>query len=134
MCWDTVAVDIQNFPKNSYTDYYYPNFDFLKYGNVDTLGKFDLIISNPPFKHAQEMIELSHDLLNEGGQIIMLLRLAFLESQRRNAFFQKYKPNEVRVFSKRPSFTGDGKTYPMAFATFSWLDGYNGDTKLTWSM
>lgn len=132
--FSTVGVDIQNFNPNKFYDECYTEFDFLEYGNVDALGKFDLIIANPPFKHAQEIIELAHELLNDDGQIVMLLRLAFLESQRRNEFFKLYKPDEVRVFSKRPSFTGDGKTYPMAFATFSWLKNYSGDTKLTWSM
>ena len=129
---EIVGVDTQNFHKNPNHDVWLNNTNFLEYGLEGNIGKFDLIISNPPFKHAQQMIEMSFDLLKEGGQIVALLRLAFLESQKRYSFFKENNPYEVSVFSKRSSFTGDGKAYPMAFAGFSWLKNYHGDTKLSW--
>lgn len=129
---EITAVDIQNFPKNDKFDNWYMDYDFLKENNSDKLGNFDLIISNPPYKYAQEFIEKSFELLNNNGQMIMLLRLSFLESQKRYEFFKKYKPKEIQVFSKRPSFTGDGKTFPMAFATYNWVKDFSGDTKLSW--
>lgn len=128
-CTQITGIDIQEFPVNSDYDKWIVGKDFFEW---ETEEKFSLIIGNPPFKYAQKMIEKSFDMLEDGGQLIFLLRLAFLESQRRYEFFKKYIPNEVSVFSKRPSFTGDGKTYPIAFAAFSWVKGFDGNTKLSW--
>ncbi len=81
--------------------------------------QYDTIITNPPYRNAQEIIERCFDIADSGTQIIMLLRLAFLESQKRFAFWQKYPVSRLYVLSERPSFTGRG-TDATAYAWFVW--------------
>ena len=81
--------------------------------------RYDLVIGNPPYKHAQRFVERS---LAIGETVAMLLRLGFLESLKR-ARFHRAHPADVFVFSRRPSFLGGGKTYPAPFAWFVWGPG-----------
>lgn len=75
----------------------------------------DCIITNPPFSIAMEFLEKS---IGEADVCIYLLRLGFLESVRRKEFHQKYPVDHLIVLSKRPSFSGDGKTDGTAYAWF----------------
>lgn len=81
------------------------------------IGTVDLIISNPPFSLALEFLQKS---LQEAGTVCYLLRLNFLGSQKRRAFWQANRPSHVLVLSKRPCFTGDGKTDSIEYAWFCW--------------
>ena len=90
--------------------------DFLKY---EPTQEYDYIITNPPFSMAQEFIEHCFKIKGENTKIIMLLRLSFLESQRRYAFWKTHPVNKLYVLSKRPSFTGKG-TDSAAYAWFVW--------------
>lgn len=87
--------------------------DYLKtdYNHVDC------IITNPPFLLAQEFVEKAHV---DADVVIMLLRLGFLESQRRSEFWKKYPLDHLITLSKRPSFTEDGKTDGAGYAYFIW--------------
>lgn len=69
-----------------------------------------VIISNPAFFLAQEIIEHSMNLYDDGYQplIIMLLRLGFLGSKKRSSWWQGREPDAIYVLSDRPDFTGDG--------------------------
>lgn len=58
------------------------------------------IITNPPFKHAQAFVTKAMELLPKGGKLCLLLRLQFMEGQKRKLMFQKYPP-QVYVFSFR---------------------------------
>lgn len=90
--------------------------DFLEYSFQE---KFDLIITNPPFNIALEIINKSFELLENNGHIIMLLRLNFLGSQSRIPFFKKHMPKEIYVHSKRISFI-NGQTDSIEYAHFVW--------------
>lgn len=90
--------------------------DFLTF--VPTKS-YDVIITNPPFSLAQEFLEKCFEIADENTEIIMLLRLAFLESQKRHKFWQKYPVNQLYILSERPSFTGKG-TDATAYAWFVW--------------
>jgi len=48
--------------------------------------KFDVIITNPPFNLAQEIIEKALKDVKEGGYVIMLLRLNYFGSKGRKPF------------------------------------------------
>lgn len=63
----------------------------------------DLILCNPPFKHAQELLE---GLLTQrpNTTIMALLRLNFLGSQKRVPFWRDNPPTHIHVFPKRLSF------------------------------
>jgi hypothetical protein len=60
-----------------------------------------------------------------------LLRLAFLEGQKRAPFWKAQPPYSVSVLAKRPSFTGGG-TDSAAYAFFEWRRGFVGETLLRW--
>ena len=84
------------------------------------------VIGNPPYSHAMEHVEHALSLaLPDGGPaggVAFLLRLAFVESEARRAFWRKWPVTELHVLSRRPSFTG-GKTDSCAYAFFIWHAG-----------
>ena len=80
-----------------------------------------LFLSNPPYSLAQEFI--TKMLLERGADTIVavLLRLNFLGSQRRHSWWKATgAPSALRVVSKRPSFTGNGKTDMTEYAWYIW--------------
>ncbi|WP_133670679.1 hypothetical protein [Burkholderia pseudomallei] len=77
----------------------------------------DCIVTNPPFSLAKEFVEKS---LKEAPVVIMLLRIGFLGSMKRKEFLTENPPTSMIVFSKRPSFTDDGKTDGAEYAYFVW--------------
>ena len=112
-------------------------------GNVDFLNcqePFDGdILSNPPYKFAQEFVEHSLDLIPKGRRVGMFLKLNFLESKRRRKFFEKYPPEYIYVSTSRLQCAkgGDFEKYklsgiPIAYAWYIWKKGYEGPTPLTW--
>lgn len=92
--------------------------DFLQYSTLDD-SNIDFIISNPPYSIAQEIIEHCFKIKSFNTKIIMLLRLAFLESKKRYTFWQNHPVSELYILSQRPSFTGSG-TDATAYAWFVW--------------
>lgn len=93
--------------------------DYLSFNE----GRFDFIVGNPPYHLASEFIEQSYKRLRSDGYMMFLLRLAFLESQKRyTKFFSdvKLRPKHVFVSVRRISFTNDGKSDNTAYALFVW--------------
>jgi hypothetical protein len=99
--------------------------DFLTVARPDTDAPI-WVVGNPPYSHAIEHVEHAISLALPGhgpaGGVAFLLRLAFLESRERAAFWRKHPPTEVHVLTRRPSFTG-GKTDSCAYAFFVWCAG-----------
>jgi len=95
---------------------YVVNCDFIK---PNTLGSnYDLIITNPPYSIAQEIIEHCFKIAPD-AEVIMLLRLGFLESQKRREFWERHPLTQLYPLLKRPSFTGKG-TDATAYGWFVW--------------
>lgn len=97
------------------------------------------IITNPPYKIAQEFIEKALEISGEGTKIAMFLKLTFLEGKRRKPFFQDNPPRKIHVFSSRASVAKDGdfttvqaNGNAIAYAWFVWEKGYKGDTVVDW--
>lgn len=88
--------------------------DFLK---ADFKKNFDLVITNPPFSLADAFAKKCLDV---AGQVIFLLRLSWLASQKRHEFFAAYGCPDVYVLPNRPSFTCNGKTDRFEYAWFHW--------------
>jgi len=86
--------------------------DYLTY----VTEKVDLILTNPPFSLAQEFILKAR---KDADTVVMLLRINFLGSQKRNAFWHENPVTGLIVLSKRPSFTGKG-TDSIEYAWFIW--------------
>ena len=120
------GVELQELSK--FDKHYHGVYDQVWHGDYlsnwsDTT--FDLILGNPPYKLAEEFVRKSCSLLNKHGYIYFLLRLAFLEGQKRSAGLYSEKVlDSVRVLSRRPSFGGyGGKTDATAYAMFQWKHG-----------
>ena len=109
--------------------------DFLKTIKADYNG--EMIITNPPYKFAQEFIEHALAISDQGSYICMFLKLTFLEGQARRALFDKAPPYKVLVFSARQkcAINGDfAKTGSSAacYAWFIWVNGFKGKTTVEW--
>ena len=91
------------------------------------------ILTNPPFKLANEFVEHALELC---PRVVMLLRLAFLESERRIRILESGTLARVHIFRKRlPMMHRDGWTGPkagsgMAFAWFCWNRDHSGPPTL----
>jgi len=127
-----VGVDIRNLPKpQKFTDWH-PRTDFLEWQPEQ---KIDLILSNPPYHIAEEIIRHAWPMLARGGTMMMLLRLSFQAGVTRGEeLWQEIPPSFVAVCSRRPSFYGRG-TNGTDYGVFVWersLDGSNMGTPGKW--
>lgn len=63
----------------------------------------DVIVQNPPFSFALHFIQAGLAWLHEDREMAVLLRLCFMASAKRSAFW-KANPADLFVLSSRPSF------------------------------
>ena len=113
-------------------------------GGVDFLKcnkQFDGdIITNPPYKYAQEFVEHALEIISEGHKIVMFLKVQFLEGKARRKLFDKSPPKIIYVASSRLLCAKNGEFQKMrdgggsavAYAWFIWEKGYTGDTVVRW--
>jgi hypothetical protein len=91
------------------------------------------IVTNPPFKNAEAFVAKALEL---SPLVIMLLRLAFLESERRRGILDNGKLARVHVFRKRlpmmhrAEWEGRKANSGMAFGWFVWDAAHKGPTEL----
>lgn len=85
--------------------------------------KPNIIITNPPFYLAKEIIIKALEDVAENGFVIMLLRLNFFGSKERKKFFEKYMPIRAYVHSRRFSFTNGKKTDSIEYMHAVWQKG-----------
>lgn len=104
------------------------NQDYLQF-NERWFNRYQTIITNPPFNIALDIIKKGLSDVVDGGEVIMLLRLNFLGSQKRHDFWQECTPKIIYVLSKRPKFI-NGKSDSIEYAWFVWQQGYHGKTEL----
>jgi hypothetical protein len=99
--------------------------DFLK----ERSPRAACIVTNPPFRIANEFVARALEL---APTVIMLLRLAFLESERRTAILEGRGLRRVHVFRKRlpmmhrDEWAGRKANSGMAFGWFVWERDYSG--------
>lgn len=110
--------------------------DFLTY---DYGRKFDNIITNPPFKYAQEFIEKAQDIADD--KVLMLAKIQLLEGKKRKALFDSGALRYIYVFRERvsPLRNGDpcdenGKPWAstMCLAWFVFDKKYKGEPVIRW--
>jgi hypothetical protein len=93
------------------------------------------IVTNPPFKLAQQFVEHARRLV---PQTYMLMRLAFLEAERRRALFDGGDLARIYVFSRRlpmmhrAGWEGRKANSGMAFAWFCWDRSHSGAPTIHW--
>lgn len=120
--------------------------DLVDYGCPDSESRIDFlmeqtaptyigaVVTNPPYKLAGEFV--SHAMMLGIPKVVMLLRLAFLESERRRAILESGMLARVHVFRNRlPMMHRDGWEGPKAssavpFAWFVWDRAHKGPTEL----
>ena len=110
--------------------------DFLT-ADRDLAEGLSAVVTNPPFSLAQEFVDKAFSFPSI-HYCALLLRLSFLESQKRKAWFQGNPPARIHVSSRRlPMMHRDGwdgpkSTSTLAHAWFIWLRGYDGPPQLRW--
>jgi hypothetical protein len=124
--------------------------DLVDYGRPDCFWRRDFLmerkapdgceglVSNPPFKLAEQFIAHALDLC---PHVAMLLRLAFYESERRCAILEGRGLTRILCFRKRlpmmhrRDWQGRKASSGMAFAWFIWDRSYDGPTiidRISW--
>lgn len=111
-----------------------PDCDFLSIDNQEWQGD---IITNPPYRYAQEFVEKALQIVPEGRKVAMFLKLQFLEGKHHRALFRAQPPRRVWVSSSRLKCALGGKFEEMTgsavcYAWYVWEKGYRGDTVLKW--
>ena len=77
------------------------------------------IVTNPPFSCAKEIIEHCFEIADERTEIIMLLRLGWLETKDRYDFWRKHPNVSLITLRDRPKFVGSGTDF-AAYGWFIW--------------
>jgi hypothetical protein len=112
-------------------NYGVPNHDFLA-----DKSKAPNIVTNPPFKIAQQFVE--HALACATGKVAMLCRLGWLEGIERNRLFKTTPLARVWVFSNRIPMARSGTDFGkggggmIAFAWYVWDHTHDGPPTLGW--
>lgn len=96
------------------------------------------IITNPPYKYAEQFVEKGIELTN--NKLALFLKIQFLEGKARKKLFKKYPPKIVYVSSSRILCAKNGDFEYMkahggsavAYCWFIWEKGFCGDTVLKW--
>lgn len=109
---------------------------------IDFLKQTELfpgdIITNPPYKYAQEFIEHALELIPGGNKVAMFLKVQFLERKSRKELFLLNPPKTVYISSSRLAcakngdFEKTGTSGAVAFAWFIWEKGFDGDPVIKW--
>lgn len=95
--------------------------DFLQAMDTDYpfLDEPDLIISNPPFCIARQIIQHAQKLVHEEGHVVFLERLGFLGTKKREKWLRAAVP-DIDVSPRRASFLPTGQTDSIEYAWMSW--------------
>ena len=116
-------------------DPYIEIIDFLNFE-----GKWDGdIITNPPFKYANEFVIKALEVVKEGAKVAMFLKIQFLEGSKRMKIFKENPPKIVYVASKRygcsetGEFDENGNTgSAICYCWYIWEKGFKGDPIIKW--
>lgn len=92
-------------------------------------GIADWIIGNPPYNLARLHVERAINAT--GRHVVMLLRLAFVESAKRIDFWQRHPARHIWMLASRPSFTVGGGTDSAAYGLFWWDKHHHSETTCT---
>lgn len=108
--------------------------DFLSIDNTEWSGD---IVTNPPYKYAQEFVEKALQIIPEGRKVAMFLKLTFLEGKSRKELFRNNPPRTVWVSSSRLKCAMNGDFDSVggsatAYAWFVWVKGYKGNPEIKW--
>lgn len=92
---------------------------------VQLWREYSLVLGNPDFGRAEEIVRHCLDLRAPGGHLAFLLRLNFLGSKSRADLYREHPLRYFQPVSGRPSFTGGG-TDASEYGLFVWEQGFKG--------
>ena len=111
-------------------------YDFLSEDNTHTDCN---IITNPPYKYAQQFVEKAMDIMDDGKLCCMLLKLTFLEGTKRFEMFKKYPPENILIFSNRINCAHGGdfekenqQGGAVCYAWYIWRKGNKQLPRIEW--
>jgi hypothetical protein len=112
---------------------YGETIDFLEYSGT-WAGD---IITNPPYRFANQFIEKAMELLQISRKLALFLPIRYTEGKARKKLFAKYPPKKVWVSSGRIKCAVGGnfaamKGSAVAYAWFIWEKGYTDESRLGW--
>ena len=58
------------------------------------------VVTNPPYKYAQEFVEKALEIVPDGNKVAMYLKLTFLEGKKRQKMFKKIS-TQIRLCCRR---------------------------------
>lgn len=99
------------------------------------------IVTNPPYKYAQEFIEHALAIIETGRKVAMFLKVQFLEGKRRKLMFLQNPPKVIYVSISRLLCAKNGNfnnekgvisSSSVAYAWYVWSKGYGGNTIVLW--
>lgn len=96
---DKLDIRTYDIRKDSFAD------NKVNYLDIKLKYRPNVIITNPPFRTASEIIKKSLDDVVDGGYVIMLLRLNYFGSKDRKPFFDEFMPEYAFVHHQRIGFT-----------------------------
>lgn len=100
--------------------------DFLKTGG----HHWPCIVTNPPFSLAVEFIDHA---FAHSDHVFMLLRLNFLGSKKRKAWWAMHEPDAIFVLSSRPKFCKNKKgKWATDACEYGWFYWSTGSTEPLW--
>ena len=113
-------------------------FDFLSIEN--TISIDHNIITNPPYRYANDFILKALSIMKTGKKLALFLPIRYLEGKARKHIFLEHPPKTVYVSSSRLLCAKNGEFEQMiagggsavAYAWFVWEKGFNGQTELQW--
>ena len=126
--------------KNGYfvvsTDLINRGYGFQKDFLETTHNKLD-IITNPPFKLAEQFVEHANEISDYGNKLCFLLKIQFLEGKRRKKLFEKYPPKWVIVNSERQLCCKNAEFEKLTattqcYAWYVWEKGFKGNPQIMW--
>jgi hypothetical protein len=109
--------------------------DVLDFLSIDVQEWLGDIVTNPPYKYAQEFVEKSLKIIPNENKVAMFLKLTFLEGKKRKLLFKHNPPKIVYVYSKRQECAKNGEfkgTSAVAYCWYVWEKGFKGDTIIKW--
>ncbi len=95
------------------------------------------IITNPPYRFAEQFIRQSLKNINDGNKVAMFLPIRYLEGKSRKTMFQEIPPIRVYVFSYRVKCAINGEFEKMkgsavSYAWYVWEKGFAGKPTIDW--
>ncbi len=134
---ELTGVDIRDISMPKGFDNWHPKVDFSL--PIEVLiefegYKFDLVVGNPPFYCASQIIKNVWPLMANNSIMILLLKLEFMASQTRYKYlWPDFSPVDVDPIVKRIQFT-DTPQNPNAYGIFVWQkhEGKNAAVPCQW--